>query len=105
MINTEFGRTPGPQNGDGRNHWPYAYVTLMFGGPIGPEQQGIVGAIGPAGQATESMGPAATRAAVLAALGIFPVAPECYAVSDVDNTFSELEAAMWLNEVVLGRTA
>lgn len=105
VINTEFGRTPGPQNGDGRNHWPYAYVTLMFGGPIGPEQQGIVGAIGPAGQATESMGPAATRAAVLAALGIFPFAPECYAVSDVDNTFSELEAAMWLNEVVLGRTA
>jgi hypothetical protein len=101
-INTEFGRTPWPQNGHGRNHHPYAYTTMMFGGPIGPDQQGIVGAIGPSGYATGALSPAQTRAAILAALGIFPFAPECYAVSDVFGTGSEAEAAMYLNEVVLG---
>ncbi len=33
----------GVQGADGRNHYPSAYVTLMFGGPVGPEQRGIVG--------------------------------------------------------------
>jgi len=103
-INTEFGRTPWPQNDHGRNHHPYAYTTMMFGGPVGPDQQGIVGAIGPDGYATGALSPAQTRAAVLAALGIFPFAPECYAVSDVYGSGSEAEAAKYLNEVVLGVT-
>jgi hypothetical protein len=102
VINTEFGRTPGPQNGDGRNHHPYAYTTAMFGGPVGPDEQGIVGAIGPDGFATNALGPAETRAAILTALGVWPFAPECYAVSDVYGAGSELDAALWLREVVLG---
>ncbi len=102
VLNTEFGRTPWTQNEDGRNHHPYAYVTAMFGGPVGPDQQGIVGVIGPDGYATAPISPAQTRAATLAALGIDPFAAECYAVSDVAGTSTELEAAAWLRDVVLG---
>jgi hypothetical protein len=102
VINTEFGRTPVPQNGDGRNHHPYAYCNLMFGGPVGPDQQGIVGAIGPDSLPTGALSPAETRAAILTALGVFPFAPECYAVSDVAGASNELEAALWLKEEVLG---
>jgi len=102
VINTEFGRSPGPQNGDGRNHWPYAYTTLMFGGPVGPDSQGIVGAIGPNGLPTTALHPAETRAAILSALGIYPFAAENYAVSDILGANSELEGCLSLNEVVLG---
>lgn len=101
-INTEFGRTPWSQNGDGRNHHPYAYVTAMFGGPVGPDQQGLVGSIGPNGFATNAIGPAESRAAILSALGIYPFAPECYAVSDIFDAESEVEAGLWLNEMILG---
>lgn len=102
VVNTEFGRTPWNQNGSGRNHHPYAYVTLMFGGPVGPDQQGIVGSIGSDGFAVNALSPAESRAATLAALGVYPFAPECYAVSDVYGAGTELEASMWINEVVLG---
>lgn len=102
VINTEFGRTPWAQNGDGRNHHPYAYCTVMFGGPVGPAEKGIVGAIGPTGYADIALSPAETRAASLSALGIYPFAPECYAVSDVYGTGNETEASQWLNEIVLG---
>lgn len=105
VLNTEFGRTPWAQNGDGRNHHPYAYVTAMFGGPVGAAQQGIVGAIGPDGYATSALAPAETRAAILTALGVFPFAPECYAVSDVGGAVTELDAALWLRDVVLGVTS
>ena len=91
-----------PQNGDGRNHHPYAYTTLMFGGPVGVNQKGIVGAIGPDSLAVNPLSPAQTRAAILTALGIYPFAPECYAVSDVFGAGNELQAAMWLKEEVLG---
>jgi len=101
-INTEFGRTPWPQNGDGRNHHPYAYVTMMFGGPVGLESQGLVGAIGPEGYASGALGPAESRAAILAALGIYPFAPENYAVSQIYGAGTETEAALWLRETVLG---
>ncbi|MFT5434352.1 MAG: hypothetical protein ACI9OJ_005065, partial [Myxococcota bacterium] len=102
VINTEFGRSPTPQNGDGRNHHPYAYTTVMFGGPVGPEQQGIVGSIGPSGYATSALQPADTRGAILSALGIYPFAPESYAVSDVTGASSELDGALILNESILG---
>ena len=101
-INTEFGRTPWAQNGDGRNHHPYAYTTVMFGGPVTHEGQGIVGAIGPGGYADSALHPAESRAAILSALGIYPFAPECYAVSDVNGATDELSGGMLLNEVVLG---
>lgn len=41
VVNMEFGRTPFKSSGDspnpaslGRDHWPDAYVTALFGGPI-----------------------------------------------------------------------
>jgi hypothetical protein len=102
VLNTEFGRTPWSQGGSGRNHHPYAYVTAMFGGPVGVEQKGIVGGISSDGYASSALSPAETRAATLAALGIYPFAPECYAVSDVAGVTTEEDAAMWVKEVVLG---
>ncbi len=101
-INTEFGRTPWAQNGDGRNHHPYAYVTLMFGGPVGVEQTGLVGAIDDGGYAVGAVSPSESRAAILAALGIYPFSPENYAVSQVFGTGSETEASLWLKETILG---
>ena len=102
-INTEFGRAPGTENGTGRAHWPRAYVTMMFGGPIGPDQQGIVGAIGPDAQPHNALRPVETRAALLAALGIYPFMPESYAPNEVaPDAATALEASLWLREVVLG---
>ena len=34
VIGTEFGRTPGAQGGDGRDHHPYGFSVLMAGGGI-----------------------------------------------------------------------
>ncbi len=102
VINTEFGRSPEVQVPDGRNHYPQAYVTLMFGGPVGPEQRGIVGAIDPAGVATGALRPAATRAATLAALGIYPFASDAYSVGDLADVDSEADGVHKLHEVVLG---
>lgn len=104
VVNTEFGRTPWSQNGDGRNHHPYAYTTVMFGGPVGYDQKGLVGTIDSSGFAQMALSPAETRAATLSALGIYPFAPECYAVSDVYGTGTETEASEWLKAVVLGVT-
>ena len=74
----------------------------MFGGPVTQESQGIVGAIGPGGYADSALHPAESRAAILSALGIYPFAPECYAVSDVNGATDELSGGILLNEVVLG---
>jgi len=93
IINTEFGRSPGTQNGDGRNHFPSGYVTAMFGGPIGPAQKGIVGAIGPTAYPTEALAPAETRIASLAALGIWPFTPEGYSPSDMVGCQTDTDAA------------
>lgn len=104
VVNTEFGRSPGPQGGTGRNHHPDAYVTLMFGGPVGPGQRGIVGAIGPDGRARNALRPVETRAATLAALGIWPFTPEGYALGDVvGGEGGEERAARRLTETVLGQ--
>ena len=102
VINTEFGRTPWSQNVTGRNHHPYAYVTAMFGGPVGPEQQGIVGSIDESGYAGNALSPATPRAAILQSLGVFPFAPEGYAVSDVLGATTEAGAGQVLNELILG---
>ncbi|MEZ4266730.1 MAG: DUF1501 domain-containing protein [Myxococcota bacterium] len=103
VINTEFGRTPKAQNGNGRNHHPYGYVTVMFGGPIGPAQRGIYGAINAKGDATEWLTPVEMRAAVQLAAGIWPFEPEAFAVGDVRDTSTEADAAMFLKDVVLGQ--
>lgn len=105
VLTTEFGRTPYPQGGgNGRNHHPYGYCQIMFGGPIGPEQKGLVGAIGPDSIATTWATSTETRAAMLAAMGIWPFEPELFAVGDVRAAYNEASGAQWLKDVVLGVT-
>ncbi len=103
LLTTEFGRTPFRQSGQGTNHHPYGYITVMLGGPIGPEQAGLLGAIGPDGTATDYITPAEFRAAALSAMGMYPFAHESFAVGDIRDIGTELEGLIWLNEHVLGR--
>jgi Protein of unknown function (DUF1501) len=105
ILNTEFGRTPTAQGGDGRNHHPYGYATAFIGGPITPAQQGISGAIGPDGSAATYATPAENRIAALLALGIWPYAQEGFAVSDIPDASGELDGAMRAMTKFLGRTA
>lgn len=106
ILNTEFGRTPGAQDGgDGRNHHPYGYVTAFIGGPITTAQKGIYGAIGPDGIATIAASPSENRVAALLALGIWPFSQEAFAVSDVPGATAELDAAMTAMMTFLGRTS
>ena len=101
VINTEFGRAPGTQAVTGRNHWPYGYTTALIGGPIGTKQAGLVGAIDAKGLAVGGITQTHERAAVLAAMGIWPFAPELFAVGGFPAG-SEAAAAKWLKETVLG---
>lgn len=106
ILNTEFGRTPLAQGGNGRNHHPQGYVTAFIGGPI--TGTSVAGAIGPDGAAVDAQyaTPAQNRIAALLALGIWPFAQEAYAVSDDPNatgTTTELDAAVRAIEFVLGR--
>ena len=108
LLNTEFGRSPDPEysirnpQGTGTNHWPWGYVVVGFGGFVGADRQGVVGAIGPDGRATRWFTPAEHRAALLLALGIWPFTAEAFAVGDVRDATTELDAAAWLKEGVLG---
>lgn len=103
VLTTEFGRTPTRQfGGEGTNHHPYGYVNVLIGGPIGPEQSGVVGAIGPDGVATDWVTPSELRAALLAATGLYPFAHESFAVGDVRDVPTEADALVWLRSHVLG---
>lgn len=104
LLNTEFGRTPYAQDRTllGTNHHPYGYVTVMLGGPIGPDQAGILGAIGPDGWSDRYVTPVESRAAVLAAMGIYPFAQEAFAIGDLRDLYYEKDGLAWLNQIVLG---
>ncbi|MEZ4239568.1 MAG: DUF1501 domain-containing protein [Myxococcota bacterium] len=106
MLTTEFGRTPYRQDPRyaGTNHHPYGFVVLLIGGPIGPDQAGVLGAIGPDAVATDYVTPSELRAAALAALGIYPFTHESFAVGDIRDVGFEIDGLHWLNEHVLGRT-
>lgn len=41
-LNTEFGRTPVPDPGAARDHWPDGYVTVLIGGPVVPGTAGAL---------------------------------------------------------------
>ncbi len=101
VINTEFGRSPGTQKVSGRNHWPKGYTTAMLGGPIGTNQSGLLGAIDASGLAVGGISQTHERAAVLAAMGIWPFSPELFAVGGFPAG-SEAQAAKWLKQTVLG---
>jgi hypothetical protein len=103
LVTTEFGRTPYRQSNNGTNHFPYGFVVLMFGGPIGPDQAGVLGAMGPDAYAIDYVTPSEFRAACLAAMGMYPFAQESFAVGDIRDVVSELDGLVWLTEHVLGR--
>ncbi|MGE0401763.1 MAG: DUF1501 domain-containing protein [Kofleriaceae bacterium] len=106
ILNTEFGRTPGRQGADGRNHHPYGYVTAFIGGPIATEHQGIHGAIGRDGRAMPGFAtPSENRIAALLAMGFWPFAAEGFNVADVPGATNELDAAQRAMAKFLGRTA
>jgi len=107
-LTTEFGRTPFVQrgSGNGTNHHPYGYVSVLIGGPIGPEQAGVVGSIGPDAFARTYVTPVELRAAMLAGMGIWPFEPESFTVGDLRlPSRPERDGLAWLNELVLGRRA
>ncbi len=105
-LTTEFGRTPFRQrgSGNGTNHHPYGYVSVLIGGPITPEQAGVVGSIGPDGTARTYVSPVELRAAMLGAMGIWPFTPESFTVGDLRlPRRPENDGMAWLSEIVLGR--
>lgn len=107
ILNTEFGRTPGRQGGDGRNHHPRGYVTAFIGGPITTAQKGISGAIGRDGLAVPATAasPSENRMAALLALGFWPFASDGFNVADAPGAQGELDAARQAMTKFLGRTA
>ena len=102
VLTTEFGRTPFIQLAQGTNHHPYGYVCILLGGPIGPAESGLVGAIGPNGSATHSISPGEFRASCLAAMGMWPFAHESFAVGDLPQVYTEHDGLIWCHEHVLG---
>ena len=110
LLNTEFGRTPYREHslrnpdGNGTDHWPWGYVIVGFGGCIDADRAQVVGAIGENGRAkTGAFTPAEHRAAMLLAMGVWPFTEESFAVGDMQQKFkTELDAAMYLRESVLG---
>jgi len=104
VLTTEFGRTPTLQVAQGTNHFPYGYVAVLIGGPIGPDEAGLVGSLGPSGAATHAISPRELRAALLASMGMWPFAEESFAVGDLPEASTEDEGLLWCLEHVLGVT-
>lgn len=87
-LNTEFGRTPVPEPGAARDHWPDGYVTVLIGGPV---VSGTAGALDNNGDPVISAGatpvfPYAStdvHAALLLLAGIDPFDDANFGVGDV----------------------
>jgi len=109
ILRTEFGRTPNPKGGTGRDHWPFGYVNTFIGGPV--STRAIAGSIafagGDRGNAVANSAvstdpknrftPSEFHAAVLMAAGIFPFESENFGIGDMSDstrdTTEELTAA------------
>ena len=110
VIHTEFGREPWIENGRGRDHWPYGYVTTLMGGPI--ESRSIGGGIESSDGLTHAdfqYSPADVRGALLLAAGIDPfeegnfnVASFSAALKSNPVTVSEPEIRNRLRSRILG---
>ncbi|HEX3171732.1 MAG TPA: DUF1501 domain-containing protein, partial [Burkholderiales bacterium] len=86
VLNQEFGRTPGAQDGSfGRNHWPYGYAQIYIGGPITKAQRGVYGSILETGHAGVNTTPTENRIAALLAMGIYPFDSAAFSNSDVQG--------------------
>lgn len=103
ILNQEFGRAPGAQNGGfGRNHWPYGYMQVYIGGPIQKPQAGVYGAIPESGQASVFTTPTENRIAALLAMGIYPFDAAGFSNSDVQNQTENGKAIADVTKRVLG---
>jgi hypothetical protein len=103
VLNQEFGRTPGAQDGGfGRNHWPYGYVQVYIGGPITKAQQGIYGSIEESGRAKTFTTPTENRIAALLAMGIFPFDSASFSNSDVQGQTNDGAAIADATRRILG---
>ncbi|MFT5434772.1 MAG: hypothetical protein ACI9OJ_005486 [Myxococcota bacterium] len=108
LLNSEFGRAPTPEtsvrnpHGTGSDHWPWGYVVVGFGGPIDEERSGIVGSIGENGRAIDFTTPGEHRAAMMQMMGAWPFSESTFAVGDVRDVQTEIDAAVRLKEMVLG---
>ncbi|MBL4685020.1 MAG: DUF1501 domain-containing protein [Nannocystaceae bacterium] len=118
VLNMEFGRAPDRQGtGDGTNHWPYGYVTVMIGGPVSDDSRSpgssIYGWISEDGQergltgenrgrAQEFITAAENRMMVLDAMGIYPFSSQSFAVSDIRGSADEIDAATQLRDRIWG---
>lgn len=119
LLNTEFGRTPAltmtpglppAQQNPGREHWPYGYVNVLIGGPVGGAGPSVAGALDSSGGAVTTTsgqpltyGPADIHAAVMLAAGVWPFETENFnqsAVTPFGTT--DLEIALALKAEVLG---
>jgi hypothetical protein len=103
ILNQEFGRAPYSQNGGlGRNHWPYGYMQVYFGGPITEKEKGVYGSIGEDGRATTFTTPTENRIAALLAMGIWPFDPSGYSNSEVQGQAQDAAAIIDVTKRVLG---
>jgi hypothetical protein len=103
VLNQEFGRTPGAQDGGfGRNHWPYGYAQVYIGGPITQKQRGVYGSIQESGHAKVYTTPTENRIAALLAMGIFPFDSASYSNSDVQGQTNDGRAIVDATRRVLG---
>ena len=103
ILNQEFGRTPGAQDGGlGRNHWPYGYAQVYIGGPITKAQQGVYGSIEESGHAKIFTTPTENRIAALLAMGIYPFESESFSNSDVQGQSNDALAIASATSRILG---
>ena len=107
LLTTEFGRTPA-RVGDGRDHWPHGYVSMLLGGPL--TSAGLVGTI-TAGHVADSMNaftPTDLRVAATLAAGIDPFAEGNFGVGDlsesVRDSSSEDGTSVLVRQQILGIT-
>ena len=103
VLNQEFGRAPGSQNGGlGRNHWPYGYAQVYIGGPITKDQSGVYGAIPESGQASVYTTPTENRVAALLAMGIYPFDSAGFSNSDIQGQTDNGKAIADVSKRILG---
>jgi hypothetical protein len=103
ILNQEFGRTPGAQDGGfGRNHWPYGYAQVYIGGPITKQQSGVYGSIAESGRAEIFTTPTENRIAALLAMGIYPFDQASFSNSDVEGLSNDGAAIASATRRVLG---
>ena len=110
VLSTEFGRTPAPGGGQGRDHHPGGYLNILIGGPVGVNSNGrkLVGNLNDAsGYANPNNVYSATdlRAALLLAAGVFPLNPDSFAIGELTGTLGaadETSSAALLRQEIFG---